>query len=47
MLVGMIGVGGKQECALRPIISINLETSGFKLVLNDGNDGAEYKLTKE
>ena len=32
--------------ALRPIVSINLESSGYKLVLNDGTDGARYKITK-
>ena len=34
------------RCGLRPIVSINLESSGYKLVLIDGKDGAKYKITR-
>ena len=42
----MDGYSDDPSQALRPIVSIDLESSGYKLVQNDGNDGAEYKLTK-
>ncbi len=31
----------------RPVVSINLETSGYNLVKNNENDGAQYKLTRK
>ena len=32
---------------LRPIVSINLKSSGYKLVTRDSNDGVRYELTKK
>lgn len=44
--LSLAGVRETRSRALRPLVSINLESSGYKLVLNDGNDGAKYKITK-
>ena len=42
-------VGNANVCSesLRPIVSIDLESSGYNLVEKNGNDGIQYKLTKQ
>ena len=42
----LIGYIGEPSYKIRPFVTINLETSGYRLVLNDGTDGAKYKITK-
>ena len=39
------GEDKEPEAALRPIVSINLETSGYKLVMDD--EKIAYIITKE
>ena len=46
ILSALVGSGGEPSYALRPLVSIDLKLSGYKLVPNDGTDGAEYKLIK-
>ena len=43
----LIGNTYNPSNALRPFVSINLEFSGYRLVLNDGTGGEKYKITKE
>ena len=46
LLSSLTGSTQEPGFALRPIVSINLKSSGYKLVLNDGTGGEKYKITK-
>ena len=47
ILSALDGSVATRDCALRPLVSIDLTSSGYKLIPNDDADGAKYKLAKE